>query len=195
MADEPTAPDDTELPSEQHPAEDAVDPGPEPIHGVPTTVSLGQVVAHPSREQHVKFVEDLHADGYTVCLDLTGVDYLTHPGRTNLPAGVTPERFEVVLSFIRHADASRLRARVQVPESDPSLPSISHIHPGCEGHERETYDMFGIGFDGHPDLTRILLPEDWIGHPLRKDYDSGRIPVQFKAPGAQNKADARTVGR
>ena len=68
----------------------------------------------------------------------------------------------------------------QVPEDDASVPSLFDLHPGTEALEREVFDMFGISFDGHPDLTRILMPEDWIGHPLRKDYSSGRIPVQFK---------------
>jgi NADH-quinone oxidoreductase subunit C len=69
---------------------------------------------------------------------------------------------------------------VQVAESDTVLPSLFDLHPGTEAHERETFDMFGISFDGHPDMTRILMPEDWDGHPLRKDYSVGAIPVQFK---------------
>jgi NADH-quinone oxidoreductase subunit C len=69
---------------------------------------------------------------------------------------------------------------VQVPESDPLLASLFDLWPGTEAMEREVFDMFGISFDGHPDLTRILMPEDWDGHPLRKDYSIGRIPVQFK---------------
>ena len=78
----------------------------------------------------------------------------------------------------------RIRLRVQVPAEDPAVASLSDVHPGAESAEREVFDMFGITFEGHPDLTRILMPEDWQGHPLRKDYDSGRIPVQFKdAPG------------
>jgi NADH-quinone oxidoreductase subunit C len=93
---------------------------------------------------------------------------------------VTAERFEVVVGLINHRERSRLRLRIQVPASDPRLASAFELYPGTEAMERETFDMFGIVFDGHPDLTRILMPEDWIGHPLRKDYDSGRIPVQFK---------------
>jgi NADH-quinone oxidoreductase subunit C len=77
------------------------------------------------------------------------------------------------------ADAVRLR--VQVPGDDAVVPSLWELHPGTEAMEREVFDMFGIRFDGHPDLTRILMPEDWEGHPLRKDYAVGRIPVQFKA--------------
>lgn len=69
---------------------------------------------------------------------------------------------------------------MQVPESDPLLASLFDLWPGTEAMEREVFDMFGISFDGHPDLTRILMPEDWDGHPLRKDYSIGRIPVQFK---------------
>ncbi len=76
--------------------------------------------------------------------------------------------------------ARRLRVRVQVPESEPVVPSLFDIWPGTEAMEREAFDMFGIRFEDHPDLTRILMPEDWIGHPLRKDYAEGRIPVQFK---------------
>jgi NADH-quinone oxidoreductase subunit C len=121
-------------------------------------------------------------EGYHMCADLTAVDFLTHPGRP-LPAGITPERFEVVVNLLDPAAARRLRVRVQVPADDASLPSVFDLWPGTEAMEREVFDMFGIEFEGHPDLTRILMPEDWVGHPLRKDYDVGRIPVQFKAPG------------
>ncbi len=150
------------------------------LHGVPLTESRGQRVAHPSRDEYVGVVEALHADGYFVCLDLTVVDYLTHPGRSDLPVGLVPERFEVVTSFIRHADRSRIRLRVQISETDPALASLFELHPGTEAMEREAFDMYGIAFEGHPDLTRILMPEEWEGHPLRKDADNGRIPVQFK---------------
>ena len=90
------------------------------------------------------------------------------------------ERFEVVLNLVNLDARERLRIRVQVPADDPVLPSAYDLWPGTDAMEREAFDMFGIRFDGHPDLTRILMPEDWIGHPLRKDYDVGRIPVQFK---------------
>jgi NADH-quinone oxidoreductase subunit C len=77
-------------------------------------------------------------------------------------------------------ERERLRIRVQVPEAIPPCPRCSSMHPGTEAMEREVYDLFGIVFTDHPDLTRILMPEDWEGHPLRKDYAIGRIPVQFK---------------
>ena len=114
-----------------------------------------------------------------MCVDVTAVDFIVHPGRP-LPAGVTPERFEVVASFLDMNAGRRIRVRVQVPEDDPSLPTLFDIHPGTEAMEREVFDMFGIAFTDHPDLTRILMPEDWEGHPLRKDYEVGSIPVQFK---------------
>ena len=132
-----------------------------------------------TREAYLATVKQLADDGYAMCVDLTAVDYLDFMHRA-LPDGVTAERFEVVVNMLDMAGRRRIRLRVQIPESEPTLPSLFDIHPGTEAMEREVFDMFGIGFDGHPDPSRILMPEDWIGHPLRKDYDIGEIPVQFK---------------
>jgi NADH-quinone oxidoreductase subunit C len=150
------------------------------VHGCAVTDSRGQTVLHPARDQYLDVVKALADDGYGMCTDVTAVDYLVHPGRT-LPDGTAPERFEVVVVLLDIPNRRRVRLRVQVPESDPSLPSLFDVHPGTEALEREVFDMFGIVFTGHPDLTRILMPEDWVGHPLRKDYEVGEIPVQFKA--------------
>lgn len=139
-----------------------------------------QEVLHVARDELLEVATGLRRDGFWVCLDVCGVDYLTHPGRS-LPEGVTPERFEVVSQFIDHVGRRRVRVRVQVPEDDPVCPSLFPLFPGVEAPEREVYDMFGITFDGHPDMTRILMPEDWEGHPLRKDYAVGAIPVQFRS--------------
>ena len=169
--------------SEQAPAEAPLDEEPALIHGVVASLSRGQLVVHPNRAEYVDLVQALLDDGYQMCVDLTGADYLVHPGRT-LPPGIPPERFEVVVNLLSFDLPRRIRLRVQVPESDPQVPSLFELHPGTEAMERETYDMFGIVFTGHPDLTRILMPDEWEGHPLRKDYGIGRIPVQFKgAPG------------
>ena len=137
-----------------------------------------------AREDYLATVKQLADDGYAMCIDLCGVDYLGHPDRA-LPDDVAGERFEVVVNLLDIGNRRRLRLRVQVPESDPTLPTLFDVHPGTEAMEREVFDMFGISFTDHPDLTRILMPEDWIGHPLRKDYDIGRIPVQFKEAGAR----------
>jgi NADH-quinone oxidoreductase subunit C len=152
---------------------------PDELYGCPRSESRGQVVLHPDRAGYITAVKALTDDGYTMCVDLTVVDFLVHPGRP-LPAGVAPERFEVVVNFLDIAAGRRLRARVQVPADDPTLPTLFDIHPGTEAMEREAFDMFGISFTDHPDMTRILMPEDWEGHPLRKDYEVGSIPVQFK---------------
>jgi NADH-quinone oxidoreductase subunit C len=149
------------------------------LYGCPRVERRGQVVIHPSRETYVDTVKALADDGYTMCADLTAVDYLAFGGRV-LPAGVTPERFEVVVNLLDIDAGRRIRLRVQVPEDDATLPTLFDIHPGTEAMEREVFDMFGIVFTDHPDLTRILMPEDWEGHPLRKDYEVGSIPVQFK---------------
>ncbi|MCC5953954.1 MAG: NADH-quinone oxidoreductase subunit C [Acidimicrobiia bacterium] len=144
--------------------------------------SRGQEVVHPTRDTYLEVITTLHGEGFVVGVDLTAVDYLTYDAPRHLPKGIAPERFEVVVSLLSHTQRARVRLRVQVPADDAVVPTLSQLHPGLEAHEREVFDMFGIRFEGHPDLTRILMPEDWVGHPLRKDYDSGRIPVQFKAP-------------
>ena len=128
-------------------------------------------------------MEALRDAGYLQCLDLCAVDYLGAASRADLPEEVVPERFEVVVILISHQSRDRVRLRVQVPEGDPRLPTLFDLFPGSENPEREVFDMFGIGFDGHPDMTRILMPEDWEGHPLRKDYAVGIVPVRFKAAG------------
>jgi len=122
----------------------------------------------------------LRDDGYDMCVDLCAVDYLAHPARS-LPDGVTAERFEVVVDLLSLQQRKRVRVRVQVAESDPRVVSLFGLYPGTEAMEREAFDLMGVHFDGHPDLSRILMPEDWEGHPLRKDYSVGRVPVQFKA--------------
>ncbi len=140
-------------------------------------------VLFPDRSGYHDVVRTRRDAGFELCLDLCAVDYLTHPGR-QLPDGVTAERFEVVVQLLSMSDVRRVKIRVQVPERDPTIDSLWDLYPGTEAMEREAFDLFGIRFVGHPDLTRILMPEDWEGHPLRKDYAVGRVPVQFKeAPG------------
>jgi NADH-quinone oxidoreductase subunit C len=140
-------------------------------------------LAFPSRATYKQMVAAFRAAGFELCCDLCGVDYLTHPGRS-VPDSVAPERFEVVVNLLSLSLRQRVRIRVQVPESDPVVDSITDVYPGADAMEREAYDLIGIIFAGHPDMTRILMPEDWEGHPLRKDYGVGRVPVQFKeAPG------------
>ena len=139
----------------------------------------GQRVLLVARDQYVNVVKALADEGFDMCVDLTGVDYLNMPNRT-VGADIAAERFEVVVNLLSLTKRERIRLRVQVPANDATIPSLFDIHPGTEAHERETFDMFGIVFENHPDPTRILMPEDWDGHPLRKDYDQGNIPVQFK---------------
>lgn len=188
------------------------EPDPELRYGAPVTWMRGQEVLHPSRDQAIEVLAAARDDGYLMCVDLTAVDYLTFGERASagggdrpiaraseipveqlsqrrgLPTSVHPERFEVVVNLLRLDDAGRLRFRVQVPEHDPTFPTITGMWFGADAMEREAFDMFGIEFAGHPDLSRILMPEDWVGHPLRKDFNSGRIPVQFTG-------DASSEGR
>jgi len=156
---------------------------PATLFDVPLSEGAGQVVLHPSIDQYVDTVRAMKADGYVSVIDLCGVDYLTHGGRS-LPAGVIAERFEIVVNLIAHTPVRRARLRLQVPESDPVVPTLFDLFPGVEAIEREAFDMFGVVFDNHPDPTRILMPHDWDGHPLRKDFRVGSVPVQFKGAAA-----------
>ncbi len=146
------------------------------------TTAVSEVV-HVGRDDYIATVSSYKDDGFVMCADVCAVDYLTHPGRP-LPDDVVAERFELVVNLLSFEPTRRVRLRVQVPADEPTVPSLFDLYPGTEAMEREVFDLMGIVFGDHPDLTRILMPEDWEGHPLRKDYAVGRIPVQFKAPPA-----------
>jgi len=138
---------------------------------------------YPTKEQYFALVESFKDDGFEMCVDLCGVDYLEHFDRW-LPEGVAPTRFEVVVNLLSLSKKQRVRIRVQAGDDAPEVDSLFSLYPGTEAMEREAFDLFGLLFANHPDLTRILMPEEWEGHPLRKDYGAGRVPVQFKeSPG------------
>lgn len=171
--------DTTSAAADESPAGDDGAAAGSELYGCISVESRGQTVIHPTLDQYLDLVKALADDGYAMVVDLCGVDYLEALDRP-LPAAITPERFEVVINLLDITSRRRVRVRLQVPESAPTVPSLFDVYPGTEAYERETFDMFGIEFSDHPDMTRILMPEDWDGHPLRKDYDAGRIPVQFK---------------
>ena len=142
--------------------------------------SRGQAVVHVDREVIADVALMLRDDEqFTMLVDTAVVDHLVDGARP-LVAGIVPERFEVVVNFLSHTRNRRIRISCQVPESDPTVPSLTPVYPGANFPERESYDLFGIAFDGHPDLTRILMPDDWHGYPLRKDDAAARVPVTFK---------------
>ena len=121
-------------------------------------------------EDYKALVESIKNDGFEMMVDLTVVDWF----RKKEP------RFEVVVQFLSTSQNKRKTVKVFVNDEDLTLSSITELYPSANFYEREAFDMFGIIFQNHPDLTRILMPDDWDGHPLRKNYGSGRIPVQFK---------------
>ena len=134
-----------------------------------------QDVAHVPAGRYLEFVAAARTAGFDVFVDLCGVDYL----RRN-------PRYDVVTNLLSHEHVRRLRIRVGVSGTEPIVSSITSVFPGANFYEREAYDLFGIVFDEHPDLTRIVMPDDWEGHPLRKDYSVGSVPVRFKeSPKAQ----------
>ena len=110
---------------------------------------------------------------FELCLGVSGVHYPHDTGR----------ELHAVYQLRSITHGRRVRLEVSVSEEDPHIPSLFAIYPTNDWHERETYDFFGIIFDGHPSLTRIEMPDDWRGHPQRKDYPLGGVPVEYK--GAQ----------
>ena len=131
---------------------------------------MSSEIINTSVEEYKKLVESLHSENYEMMVDLTVVDWF----RKKEP------RFEIVVQFLSISKNQRKTIKVFVDDEELSIPSITDIYPSANFYEREAFDMFGINFLEHPDLTRILMPDDWNGHPLRKNYGSGRIPVQFK---------------
>jgi NADH-quinone oxidoreductase subunit C len=115
-----------------------------------------------------RFLRDDPQLRYNFLENLCGVDYL----------GRTP-RFEVVYHLLSHANRHRVCLKVGLPESDPSVDSLTPLWSTANWQEREAFDMFGITFGGHPSLERILMPDDWEGHPLRKDVPLGAEEVAF----------------
>ncbi|MCY4493026.1 MAG: NADH-quinone oxidoreductase subunit C [Acidimicrobiaceae bacterium] len=148
-------------------------------YGVLASEVSSQVVLFVTAEEYFEAATAARNDGFDCLIDLTAVDYLSYPGARARPASVDCQRFEVVVQLINHRTRERLGLRVQVPADEPVAPSLFDLWPGSENLEREVFDMFGIEFAGHPDMSRVLMPEDWVGHPLRKDYSVGEIPVQF----------------
>lgn len=130
--------------------------------------SKGQVIVRVQAGDLVGFVDAAKEVGFRMFIDLCAVDYLHRD-----------PRFEVVINLLSIDPPARVRILVGVPAGE-SVPSITGVFPGADFYEREAFDLFGVQFEGHPDLTRILLPDDWEGHPLRKDVPVGSVPVQFK---------------
>jgi NADH-quinone oxidoreductase subunit C len=115
----------------------------------------------------------LRSDGYRLLTFLTCVDHLVDSSRD------WPARFEMVYQLRNLETREQLRVRAFVDGDPPRIDSVYDIFPPANWDERETYDLFGIVFNNHPDLTRILMPDDWVGHPLRRDYPVGGETVEF----------------
>ena len=149
------------------------------------TVAATEMTIYVSRAHLVALLQVLRDDAalhFEMLSSLSGVDY-----------GVdVPRRLHVVYELMSMTYRRRVRLEVAVDVDDATVPSAVSVYPTADWHERETYDMFGVVFAGHPGLTRILMPDDWVGHPQRKDYPLGGIPVEYKgheiAPPDQRRA-------
>ena len=138
-------------------------------------VDRGELTLHVRPDKVADLCQHLRDDEnsrYELLLGVSGVDYPT-----------TSDRLHVVYSLLSMTYRRRLRLETAVTVEDPHVATVTGVYPTADFHERETWDMFGIIFDGHPALTRILMPDDWDGHPQRKDYPLGGVPVEYK--GAQ----------
>ena len=134
-------------------------------------VDRGELTFHVQREHLVDFCRTLRDDPalrFELLSAVSGVDYLG-----------TPDRLHSVYHLTSMTYRRRLRLEVSTSVEDPHVPSVTSVYPTADWQEREAYDMVGIVYDGHPALTRILMPDDWEGHPQRKDYPLGGIPVEY----------------
>lgn len=132
------------------------------------TQFLGETTLEVSKEKLVETLASLKESNYKTLMDLTGVDYLEPVKQTKVV-------------YLLHNPTTQERIRVSVHVNrDESLPSVVFLWAGANWYERELYDLFGVTFEGHPDLKRILMPDSWVGHPLRKDYPLTEEAVQFK---------------
>jgi NADH-quinone oxidoreductase subunit C len=141
-------------------------------------VHRGELTLHVRREHLLEVVQTMRDEPtlrFEFLSAVSGVDYLD--------VDPTGRRLHSVIHLLSMTHRRRIRLEVSVTAEDPHVPSVTHIYPTADWHERETYDFFGIIFDGHPGLTRIMMPDDWEGHPQRKDYPLGGVPVEYK--GAQ----------
>jgi len=136
-------------------------------------VDRGEITFFVHREHLVEFARVLRDEPglrFEMCMGVNGVHYPEDSGR----------ELHAVYPFLSITHNRRIRVEVTAPDADPHIPSIVDVYPSNDWHERETWDFFGIVFDGHPALTRIEMPDDWAGHPQRKDYPLGGIPVEYK---------------
>jgi len=134
-------------------------------------VDRGELTLHVKREKLVDVARVLRDKLlFEMCMGVNGVHYPNETGR----------ELHAIYPLLSITNNRRIRIEVACPDSDPHIPSLVEVWAGNNWHERETYDMFGIIFDGHPALTRILMPDDWQGHPQRKDYALNGINVEYK---------------
>jgi NADH-quinone oxidoreductase subunit C len=133
----------------------------------------GELTFYVRRDRLPEVARALRDDpalAFELCSGVSGVHYPQETGR----------ELHAVYHLSSISRNRRLRLEVCVPDADPHLPSLVAVYPTCDWHERETWDFFGLIFDGHPALTRIEMPDDWKGHPQRKDYPLGGIPVEYR---------------
>ena len=136
-------------------------------------VDRGEITFFVRRDALVDVARHLRDDDklrFEFCSSVSGVHYPHDKGR----------ELHVAYHLLSMSYRRRIRLEVTTPDDDRHIPSVVSIYPTADWHERETWDFFGVIFDGHPALTRILMPDDWIGHPQRKDYPLGGIPVEYK---------------
>jgi NADH-quinone oxidoreductase subunit C len=136
-------------------------------------VSAGDDWITVSAESIREALGALRAEGYRLLTFLTCVDHLADSSKE------WPKRFEIVYQLRNLESREQLRVRAFVDGDPPRIDSVHDLYPPANWDERETYDLFGIIFNDHPDLTRILMPDDWVGHPLRRDYPVGGETVEF----------------